>query len=84
VARNPKDVAVSYFHFVRSFGPDSDFNGTFENFANFFVNGKGSYGLWSDHVLPWWKRRNDPHILFLKYEDLKKVILMIFFLLLVY
>ncbi|XP_015749186.1 PREDICTED: amine sulfotransferase-like [Acropora digitifera] len=72
VARNPKDVAVSYFHFVRTFGPDSDFNGTFENFANFFVNGKGSYGLWSDHVLPWWKRRNDPHILFLKYEDLKK------------
>ncbi|XP_044165975.1 amine sulfotransferase-like isoform X3 [Acropora millepora] len=72
VARNPKDVAVSYFLFERSFGPDTDFVGTFENFANFLVDGKGSYGLWSDHVLAWWKRRNDPHILFLKYEDLKK------------
>ena len=41
VARNPKDVAVFYFHFVRSFGPDSDFNGSFENFANFLVDGKG-------------------------------------------
>ena len=30
--------------------------------------------MWSDHVLPWWEHRNDPHILFLKYEDLKEVI----------
>ena len=33
----------------------------------------GAFGLWSDHVLPWWKHRSDSHILFLKYEDLKKV-----------
>lgn len=25
------------------------------------------------HVLNFWKRRDDPNILFLKYEDLKKV-----------
>jgi hypothetical protein len=25
------------------------------------------------HVLNFWKRRNEPNILFLKYEDLKKV-----------
>ena len=43
VARNPKDVAVSYFLFERSFGPDTDFVGTFENFANFLVDGKGKY-----------------------------------------
>ena len=43
VARNPKDVAVSYFHFERSFGPDTDLVGTFENFANFLVDGKGKY-----------------------------------------
>ena len=29
--------------------------------------------MWADHVLPWWEHRNDPHILFLKYEDLKRV-----------
>ncbi|XP_074623218.1 amine sulfotransferase-like [Acropora palmata] len=72
VARNPKDVAVSYYMFVSSFGPASHFNGTLEFFANLLLDGKGSYGLWSDHVLPWWEHRNDPHILFLKYEDLKK------------
>ena len=23
--------------------------------------------------IPWWKHRDEPHVLFLKYEDLKKV-----------
>ncbi|KAJ7377862.1 hypothetical protein OS493_025756 [Desmophyllum pertusum] len=37
-----------------------------------FVEGKGAFGLWSDHVLPWWEHKDEAHILFLKYEDLKK------------
>ena len=32
------------------------------------------YGLWSKHVLEWWKHKDDSNVLFLKYEDLKKVI----------
>ena len=32
-----------------------------------------SYGHWSDHVLGWWRHRDDPNVLFLKYEDLIKV-----------
>ncbi|XP_066030178.1 sulfotransferase 1B1-like [Pocillopora verrucosa] len=72
VARNPRDVAVSYYHFVLSFGPSSYFNGTWEFFVKLFLEGKNSYGFWSDHVLPWWKHRDEPHVLFLKYEDLKK------------
>ncbi|KAL9959400.1 hypothetical protein ACROYT_G032722 [Oculina patagonica] len=72
IARNPKDAAVSFYHFVRSFGPASHFYGNWEFFAKMFLEGKGAFGLWSDHVLPWWKHRNEPHILFLKYEDLKK------------
>ena len=32
-----------------------------------------SYGLWSDHVLGWWQHKDEKNILFLKYEDLKKV-----------
>lgn len=73
VARNPRDVAVSYYHFVLSFGADSYFNGTWKFFVKLFLEGKNSYGLWSDHVLPWWEHKDEPHILFLKYEDLKKV-----------
>ena len=32
-----------------------------------------AYNLWSDHVLGWWKQRDNPNVLFLKYEDMKKV-----------
>ena len=28
---------------------------------------------WNDHVLGWWKHNDDPNVLFLKYEDLHKV-----------
>ena len=31
------------------------------------------YNLWNDHVLGWWKHKDDPNVLFLKYEDLQKV-----------
>ncbi|XP_063964968.1 sulfotransferase 1C2-like [Lytechinus pictus] len=29
-------------------------------------------GSWFENVLPWWKRRNHPNVLFLKYENMKK------------
>ena len=31
------------------------------------------YDLWNDHILGWWKHKDDPNVLFLKYEDLHKV-----------
>ena len=40
VARNPRDVAVSYYHFVLSFGPSSYFKGTWEFFVKLFLEGK--------------------------------------------
>ena len=30
-------------------------------------------GDYFDHVLGWWQMRDDPHFLFVKYEDMKKV-----------
>ena len=30
-------------------------------------------GSWFDHVLGYWEHRNDDNVLFLKYEDLHKV-----------
>ena len=40
VARNPRDVAVSYYHFVLSFGADSYFIGTWKFFVKLFLEGK--------------------------------------------
>ena len=47
VARNPKDVAVSYYKFVSSFGPASHFNGTLDFFANLLADGKGMHQRFS-------------------------------------
>ena len=32
-----------------------------------------SWNVWNDHVLGWWKHKDDRNVLFLKYEDLQKV-----------
>ena len=71
VARNPKDVAVSYFHHYIGFkytpgGP------SWEDFFQWFINGDMAFGDYFDHVLSWWAHRNDENVLFLKYEDMKK------------
>jgi hypothetical protein len=69
VARNPKDVAVSYYHHDRS---KSGYEGSWNEFFSLFVEGKVMYGSYFDHVLPWWQASQQAaNILFLKYEDMK-------------
>jgi len=44
VARNPKDVAVSFFNFVSSLKLfDNGFNGPWEFYAKLFVEGNGKF-----------------------------------------
>eukprot|EP00064_Thunnus_orientalis_P017811 superscaffoldBa00003884_g17897 len=52
VSRNPKDVAVSFYHFHRmaNFFPDP---GSFSEFLNQFLEGTLNYGSWFDHVKGW-------------------------------
>lgn len=70
VARNPKDVAVSFFHHYLSFKYVE--NLCWDDFVSWFLSGKVSYGDYFEHVLSWWEHRNDKNVLFLKYEDMKK------------
>ncbi|XP_071943775.1 sulfotransferase 1C2-like [Antedon mediterranea] len=70
VARNPKDVAVSFFHFHtynRSLPKYTDWNLFYEDYKKDNV----IYGSWFQHNLFWWKRRHHSNVLFLKYEDMK-------------
>jgi hypothetical protein len=70
VARNPKDVAVSCFHHVRSFG---GYDGTWDEYFDLFGQGQVMYGSYFEHVLPWWQASQKvANILFLKYEDMKR------------
>ena len=73
LARNPKDVAVSMFYFVRSMKIIFDFDGTWSEFLQHFMKGNIPVGVsYFDHVLEWWIHKDDENVLFLKYEDLKK------------
>lgn len=69
VARNPKDLCVSYYHYCALV---HGLVGSFDAFCNMFLADTAPIGdMWA-HVLAFWRRRNDPHVLFLKYEDMKR------------
>ncbi|KAG7270670.1 hypothetical protein CRUP_030397 [Coryphaenoides rupestris] len=72
MARNPKDLVVSYYQFHRSLRTMS-YRGTFQEFCRRFMNDKLGYGSWFDHVQEFWEHRMDANVLFLKYEDMYKV-----------
>lgn len=72
IARNPKDVVTSYFHFEARKSWAGYYTGDWEDWFRLWVDGMVQRGDWFDHVLSWWERRDCDNILFLKYEDLKK------------
>ncbi|NWI22044.1 ST1D1 Sulfotransferase, partial [Crypturellus soui] len=71
VARNPKDVAISYYYFhqMAKMHPDP---GTMQEFLQNFMAGKVVYGSWYSHVKDWWEKRKDKRLLYLFYEDMKQ------------
>ncbi|GIJ92516.1 hypothetical protein Asppvi_001794 [Aspergillus pseudoviridinutans] len=72
IARNPKDVITSYFHFEKEKSWSGYYGGDWNHWFEQFVKGRVQRGDWFDHVLSWWEHRDSDNILFLKYEDLKK------------
>ena len=67
IARDGRDVAVSYFSFHRSYlGLEEPFDAFFER----FLRGEVQYGSWFAHVAGWRSRAGDPRVLFLTYEQL--------------
>ncbi|PNJ33304.1 sulfotransferase 1A2 isoform X3 [Pongo pygmaeus] len=71
VARNAKDVAVSYYHFYRmaKVYPEP---GTWDSFLEKFMAGEVSYGSWYHHVQEWWELSRTHPVLYLFYEDMKE------------
>lgn len=71
VARNAKDVAVSFYHFdlMNNLHP---LPGTWEEYLEKFMTGNVAYGSWFNHVKSWWKKKEEHPILFLYYEDMKE------------
>lgn len=69
MARHPKDVLVSFYHFHRIAGflptPSS-----FEDFVDEFLEGTGFFGSWFDHVKGWLGLQKDLNLIFVTYEEL--------------
>ncbi|XP_068116067.1 sulfotransferase 2B1-like [Hyperolius riggenbachi] len=71
IARNPKDVAVSYYYFhkMAKFLPEV---GSFPEFLQLFLEGKVHYGSWFDHVKGWHRQKKNLDFFYITYEDLQK------------
>nr|XP_019843055.1 PREDICTED: sulfotransferase 1A1 isoform X2 [Bos indicus] len=71
MARNAKDVAVSYYHFYRMAKVHPD-PGTWDSFLEKFMAGEVCYGSWYQHVREWWELSHTHPVLYLFYEDIKE------------
>uniref|UniRef100_K7GIY3 Sulfotransferase n=1 Tax=Pelodiscus sinensis TaxID=13735 RepID=K7GIY3_PELSI len=71
VARNPKDVVVSFYHFhkMAKFLPDP---GSFEDFLLHFLDGTVQYGSWFQHIKGWLGQQLDLDLFYITYEELHK------------
>ncbi|NXS11402.1 ST6B1 Sulfotransferase, partial [Neodrepanis coruscans] len=72
LSRNPKDTAVSMYHYYRE-NPNLPTIDTWTTFFDLFLKGNVVCGSWFDHFLSWEEHNDDKNILFLFYEDMKKV-----------
>lgn len=69
VSRNSKDTCVSFYHHSKLF---RGYKGSFEQFAELFLEGNVTYGPFFNHMGGYWNQRNNANLLFLKYEEMKK------------
>ncbi|XP_048355495.1 sulfotransferase 6B1-like [Sphaerodactylus townsendi] len=71
ILRNPKDIAVSMYHYYRE-NPNLPTIDSWPEFLEMFLKGDVVCGSWFDHILSWEKNTADRNTLFLFYEDMKK------------
>ncbi|XP_041649036.1 amine sulfotransferase-like [Cheilinus undulatus] len=69
VARNPKDVLVSYFYF-HNFATMLETPKNFEDFFEKFMTDRVFGGSWFEHIKTWYSHKDDMNMLFITYEEM--------------
>ncbi|XP_069625255.1 sulfotransferase 6B1-like [Ranitomeya imitator] len=70
ILRNPKDAAVSYYHFLNN-NPVLPTMSSWDSFFEDFITGNVIYGSYFDYHLGWEKHLDDGNLLVLTFEDMK-------------
>ncbi|XP_078507362.1 sulfotransferase 6B1-like isoform X2 [Lissotriton helveticus] len=70
VYRNPKDTAVSLFHFYNTMSVLPSYSSWDECFKN-FMTGKVIYGSWFEHAVAWNEHIDDENVMVIMFEDMK-------------
>lgn len=65
ISRDPRDVAVSFFHFLKNLWRST---ATIEEFMDEFMNDRVMYCPYDEHVLNYLNLKDDINILYLTYE----------------
>ena len=68
MARNPKDVAVSFYHHYKNI---DGYLGSKDDLFDAILDDKVLYGPILQHILEFWRLRKENYVLFLTYEEMK-------------
>ncbi|KAJ8040075.1 Sulfotransferase family cytosolic 1B member 1 [Holothuria leucospilota] len=71
VTRDPKDACASFFNFTNA-NPEKPFDIQWDMFFDLFMSDKAIFGNWVDHALGYWQHRNDGHVFFITFEEMKE------------
>ncbi|XP_065215218.1 luciferin sulfotransferase-like [Planococcus citri] len=69
VVRNPRDTLISYYHHCKLI---ESFKGTLPEFVELFFDGNVPFGPYPEHVKGYLAHINNPNVLYLQYEEMKK------------
>jgi len=71
VVRDPKDVCVSAYHFLRASGM-GPMTPSVPNFVEYFLSPGFQFYPWAEVVDSYWRVRDRENVLFMTYEEMKK------------
>lgn len=72
VIRHPKDVCVSYYHFLGKMLAKQPTKCSFDAFFEDFINGAVSYGDYFDHLKSVWRLKDNANVCLTSYEEIRQ------------